>query len=81
LELADSVGELERPLYYRGAVNILEATDKIFCNWDVSYDSIVQNGISSYHDKKFSYQVPIIYGDYFFLEAILRLLGKGEFLW
>jgi unsaturated chondroitin disaccharide hydrolase len=81
LELADRVGELERPLYYRGAVNILEATDKMFCNWDASYDSIVQNGTGSYHDKKFSYQVPIIYGDYFFLEAVLRLLGKGEFLW
>jgi unsaturated chondroitin disaccharide hydrolase len=81
LELADSVGELERPLYYRGAVTILEATDKMFCNWDASYDSIVQNGTGSYHDKKFSYQVPIIYGDYFFLESVLRLLGKGEFFW
>lgn len=26
-------------------------------------------------------QVPIVYGDYFFAEAILRLLDKDFFIW
>ncbi|MDR3334893.1 MAG: glycoside hydrolase family 88 protein [Treponema sp.] len=84
LELAEYVHELEKPLYVNGAVNIIKATDRRFCNWDPAYDSIVANGTGSYHGqggRKFDYQMPIIYGDYFFIEAVLKLLGKGIFFW
>ena len=80
LEISKHVDELEKDFYVDAAIRILKATDEKFCNWDVDYDSIVQMGSGSYftdHDK----HVPIIYGDYFFIEAVLRLLDKDILLW
>lgn len=80
LEISNHVPELEKEFYVDAAVRMLKATDKKFCNWDVNYDSIVQMGSGSYsteHDR----HVPIIYGDYFFIEAVLRLLDKDILIW
>jgi unsaturated chondroitin disaccharide hydrolase len=80
LEIANNVPELEKDFYIDAALNILKATDKKFCNWDVNYDSIVAMGSGSYfteHDR----HVPIIYADYFFIEAVLRLLDKDILIW
>lgn len=80
LEIANHVPALEKDFYINAAIKILKATDKKFCNWDINYDSIVQMGSGSYfteHDK----HVPIIYGDYFFIEAVLRLLDKDILIW
>lgn len=80
LEIAEHVPEIERAFYLEAAVRILKATDDKFCNWDNNYDSIVQMGSGSYHTEHDKH-VPIIYGDYFFIEAILRLLGKDILIW
>lgn len=80
LEIANHVPELEKEFYLDAAIKILKSTDEKFCNWDINYDSIVQMGSGSYftdHDR----HVPIIYGDYFFIEAIFRLLDKDILLW
>lgn len=80
LEIANNVPELEKEFYINAAIRILKATDEKFCNWDVNYDSIVGMGSGSYgteHDR----HVPIIYGDYFFIEAVLRLLDKDILIW
>ena len=80
LEIANHVPALEKDFYINAAIKILKATDKKFCNWDINYGSIVQMGSGSYfteHDK----HVPIIYGDYFFIEAVLRLLDKDILIW
>ncbi|HOV41630.1 MAG TPA: glycosyl hydrolase family 88, partial [Oscillospiraceae bacterium] len=81
LEIAEHVGEFEKPLYINAAVNILKATEKKFCNWDIDFDSIVGNGVASYHGRSGDFEVPIIYGDYFFIEGILRLLEKDFLIW
>ena len=80
LEIANHVSDIEKDFYVQAAVKILKATNQKFCNWDIHYDSIVQKGSGSYftdHDK----HVPIIYGDYFMIEAILRLMDKDVLLW
>lgn len=80
LEIAKYVPELEKNFYIDAAIRILKSTDEKFCNWDVNYDSIVAMGSGSYfteHDR----HVPIIYGDYFFIEAVLRLLDKDILIW
>lgn len=80
LEISNHVSELEKDFYLNAAIKILKATNEKFCNWDVDYDSIVQMGSGSYfteHDR----HVPIIYGDYFFIEAILRLKDKDILIW
>ncbi len=82
LEIASHVGEYEKPLYTRAALNILQACDKKFCNWDPEQESIVDGGTFFYHDPSGdNTEVPIIYGDYYFIEAVLRLLGKDLFIW
>lgn len=80
LEIAEHVDEYERKFYVDAAVKMLKATDEKFCNWDPDYDSIVQMGSGSYHTDHDKH-VPIIYGDYFFMEAVLRLLDKDILIW
>lgn len=80
LEIAKNVPELEREFYLESALKILRATEAKFCNWDPEYDSIVQMGTGAYHSEG-DRHVPIIYGDYFFIEAILRLLDKDFLIW
>jgi unsaturated chondroitin disaccharide hydrolase len=49
-----------------------------FCNWEDSEDAVLLMGTEMYH-KDTGNHIPIIYGDYFFAEAILKLRGE-EFL-
>ncbi len=82
LEIADHVGEYEKRLYTQAAVNILKACEKKFCNWNPDEDSIMGGGTFFYHDPDGSEtHVPIIYGDYYFIEAVLRLKEKAMFIW
>ena len=80
LEIAEHVDEFEKQFYVDAAVKMLKATDERFCNWAPEYDSIVQMGSGSYHTEHDKH-VPIIYGDYFFMEAVLRLLDKDILIW
>ena len=80
LEISEAVGELEKALYYDSAVKILIALEEKHCDWDVHKDSIVQDGTEAY-GRENGIHIPIIYGDYFFVEGILRLLGKSFMIW
>lgn len=82
LEIAEHVGEHEKKLYTDAAWRILRACDAKFNNWNPEEDSIVNGGTYFYHDPNgTNTEVPIIYGDYFLIEAILRLKGKELFIW
>lgn len=81
LEIAEYVEEYEKPLYLEGAVKILKALDERFCNWNPMEDSIVSHGTASYHLDQGDSEKPIIYADYFYIEAILRLLDKSLRIW
>lgn len=81
LEIANSVNEFEKPIYLNAAINILKAADKNFCNWNIDEDSIVANGTAAYFGGSRDSAVPIIYGDYFFIEAILRLKDSDFLIW
>jgi len=80
MELAEHVSEYEKPLYQKAAVRILRAAEEKFCNWDTAKDSILGYGSACY-ERSSDREVPIIYGDYFFIEAILRMLGKDFLIW
>lgn len=82
LELTKYVGEYEKRLYTQSAMRILKACEAKFCNWDAELDSIVDGGTYFYHDPEgTNTEMPIIYGDYYFIEAILKLKGKELFIW
>lgn len=79
LEISRHVKEFEKPLYENGALAILKAVEKDFCDWDPDHDGILQYGTVAYH-RPDEIHVPIIYGDYFLIEAAVRLLGKDGVL-
>ena len=82
LELAKHVGEYEKRLYTKAALHILKACEKKFFNWDPEVDSIVDGGTYFYHDPEgTNTEVPIIYADYYLIEAVLKLKGKELFIW
>ena len=82
LEIAEHVPEHEKRLYVQAALKMLRACDQKFCNWDPEVDSIVDGGTYFYHDPDGSNtEVPIIYSDYYFIEALLRLRGDSLFIW
>lgn len=72
--------EPEKALYREAAVKMLTALEERHCDWDEERDSILQDGTEAY-GKEDGTHIPIIYGDYFFVEGILRLLEKGFMIW
>jgi unsaturated chondroitin disaccharide hydrolase len=81
LEIAYHVEEHEKALYTDAALNLLTTCEKAFADWNVETDGIIGKGTGAYHGKPEETEVPIIYGDYFFVEAVLRLLGKDFLIW
>lgn len=82
LEIAGHVEENEARFYTEAAYHILRACEARFANWDPGQDSILTGGTYFYHDPTGeNTEVPIIYADYFFIEAVLRLKGMGLFQW
>ena len=79
LELANIVPEYEKKLYRNAALRILKATEERYCDWSDTEDSIVQYGTEAYHFGEKN--IPIIYADYYFIEAILKLKGDSTLFW
>ena len=79
--LADQTEDAERKLYYDSAMRILTTLESRFCDWDPARDSIVQEGSAQYKDLPGQNGVPLIYADYFFIEAIHRLLHPEFQVW
>lgn len=84
LELAKYVSEEEAKVYTEEAVKLLQAADAKFCNYDLDEDSIVQMGSVRYPREesfKIGLHVPLIYGDFFFVEAMCKLKGREFLIW
>ena len=77
IEIAKYVSENEKEFYLSAAFRLLKAMEKAWCNWDKDEDSILQNGTERYGEDP----MPIIYGDYFYTEAILKLKGNSFLPW
>lgn len=79
LEIEKAVPEEEKAFYHRAAMKLLRTLEEQRANWDTDVDYILENGSVAYHDEKHNF--PIVYGDYFFTEAVFKLCGKELFLW
>lgn len=80
LELSEHVSEYEKNLYVQAAIRLLQRLTQRFCNWNTEEDGITTAGSARYH-READREVPIIYGDYFLVEGILRLLEKDFLIW
>ncbi len=84
LELAKYVSEADAARYTQEAIHILKACDEHFCNYDEAVDPLVLMGTERYpHDEASmrGVHIPIIYGDFFFVEAMLKLKGNAFLIW
>ncbi len=79
LEIAKATGKPEGVKYYEAAVKLLQALDREHCCWGRESDCIVQKCSGAYNSPV--HEFPLIYGDFFFLEAMFKLKGGDIFLW
>lgn len=63
--------------YLNEAINIIRALE-VDCDFSKSNQSILQNCAVSYSDND---PIPLIYGDFFLTEAILKLCGNDYLIW
>lgn len=75
LSLAQHVPPVEKNFYQTAALKMVQALTAKFCDFEPATDGLLTHGSAKYHGDV-DQEVPIIYGDYFYLEALLRLLGK-----
>ena len=85
IELAKILPEEQAKFYLDAAVNMLRAMEEKFMNWDDDNDCMLGFGSVRYPTdgdlKKAGVHISIIYGDYFYTEAILKLVGAEFFPW
>lgn len=78
IEIANNVPELEKNIYLNAAIKMLKAMEEKFCDWNVDNDFILQGGTEAYNN---GHHMPIIYGDYYFIEALYKLRGNEMLFW
>lgn len=82
LELARVLPEGEGGMYINAAVNILKAISDRFADYDPETDVMIGYGSvrypvpGRYSEKVAGIHIPIIYTEYYFTEAVLKLLGS-----
>ncbi len=87
IEIAKHVPENEAGLYLNAAINILRAMSEKFCDWSDDTDCMLNFGSIRYPvpgkftEKAAGIHISIIYADYFFTEAVLKLLGSDFLPW
>ena len=65
--------------YKSAAEKLLSVLDETDCDYDPSHDELLTKCTAAYHDK--AHEFPIIYGDYYYIEAIWKLTGREVFIW
>ena len=78
LELADCLGE-EGAVYYNAACHLLMAMEAAHTDWSEETPAILTHCTGSYHGK--DHHIPMVYGDYYFVEGVCRLLGNRKLRW
>ena len=81
LTLASFDKNPDREFCLKGAMDILKAIEAAHVDWAPETDFIVKDGSSAYHVKAEEIHMPLIYGDYYFLESLYRLRNPGFEVW
>lgn len=81
LLLADKVTAAESQTYREAGTRILESLYKNYGAWnDPNEEGLILHGTSHYPEGK-NIDVPLIYGDYYFVEGLARLKGAKHIFW
>ena len=79
IELSKVTTGSEGEFFLSSALKLLRALTERRCDFTLNQDNIVNYCTASYHDK--DHHFAIIYGDYYYLEALLKLQGDELFIW
>lgn len=81
LLLARLAGDPESHVYRSGALKIMESLYRNYGTWDQpDEEGLLLHGTSNYPENR-NIDVPLIYGDFFYVEALARLKEAGSFYW
>ncbi|MDF7799840.1 glycoside hydrolase family 88 protein [Pontiellaceae bacterium B1224] len=79
IELARYVEEGEKDEYMQAALKLLKVLDKEKCDYSEKQDNIVNMCSGAYFNNE--QHISIIYGDYYYMEALFKLKGDDVFFW
>jgi unsaturated chondroitin disaccharide hydrolase len=71
----------EQDFCREGAMNILKAIEAAYLDWNPETDFFVKMGSAQYHGKTEELHVPLIYGDYYFMESLYHLRRPDLEIW
>jgi len=80
LELACLVPAPEAGLFRDAAITLLQALDSRCGAWDLDEEGLLRFGTGHMPEGQ-NVQVSLIYGDYFFVEALAKIRGQRELFW
>lgn len=81
LLLSKLVDDSEGLVYKRTALRMLESLYRNYGSWDdPNEQGLLLHGTSHYPEQR-NIDVPLIYGDFFYVEALARVQDKGPFYW
>lgn len=69
----------DKEVYLNAALKMLKAIDEKSADWNVDTDNITTKGTVAYHSGE--KETGILYGDYFFIEAFMKLSGIDFLQW
>ena len=79
IELAGLKEGRQSRIYLDAAVKMLKALADNSISWNEDEDHLLTKCSAAYSDKR--HEFSIIYGDYYYLEALMKLTGKELFIW
>lgn len=79
IELARHVDEGEKDEYLQAALKLLKVLDEKRCDYSDQQDNFLNRCSGAYFNN--SQHISIIYGDYYYIEALLKLKGGDVFFW
>lgn len=81
LLLSEKVAETEASVFRSAAIRMLKSLYKNYGAWDdPAEEGLILHGTSHFPEGK-NVDIPLIYGDYFFVEGLARLKGSRTLFW
>ena len=79
IELSKVTKNWKKQKYMDAAIRLLKAIDEKGCNYDQNVDELLEKCTAAYNEPDHNF--PMIYADYYFIEAIWKLTGDELFIW